>query len=51
MVRSKREGDEETFRADEYVHYPDFGDSLLGVYIYLKSYQIVYFKYMQFLIY
>ena len=36
-----------TCEGDEYVSYLDYGDCFTGVYIYLKAYQIVYFKYMQ----
>ena len=41
-------GDEETLGDKGYVHYPDCGDGFME-FTYIKTYQIVHFKYVQFI--
>lgn len=41
-------GHEETFGGDDYVHYPDYGDSFTGVYV-CQHYKNIHFKYVYFI--
>ena len=34
-----------------YVYYPDWGNDFTCMYIYIKTYQIMYFKYVPFVVY
>lgn len=35
----------------DYVYYPDWGDDFTCMYIYIQTYQIMYFKYVPFVVY